>query len=460
MALRDDGSFTKSAPKPRSIDTAAKRSKLPARKNPYWHGVSGGRGGVSLGYRKGARSGVWVAKVVIEGERVEERLGPADDDGPRDGALSYPAAVAAALEWSKRQVAVVEAGKGAEGGPTVPTVRAIIEAYSERRMRVAAGANCSSAHLLRHLPADCELGRVKLSHLTSKHIDDWIEKLARAYGKDGQPAAVAPKLSTGTLNRLLNDLRAALNGAVEKHRRQLPGHIPAEVKTGTRTRAKAREDLELVEGGRMQLLTDQQIRDIVEAAFSVDEDFGYLVLIAASTGARYSQIARLTVADIQVHRGRILMPSSRKGRSRRVRPPAPVPVSFDVIERLTPLLIGRGGQDRLLMRWVQKHVGGAEKWVNDHRRPWGASYDVRHAWAKTVEAAGSPEDTIMYALRHSSIVRGLIAGLPVRLVAALHDTSIRMIEEHYSAYIVEMTEDLARRHALSIDGGPGVQAAE
>ena len=51
----------------------------------------------------------------------------------------------------------------------------------------------------------------------------------------------------------------------------------------------------------------------------------------------------------------------------------------------------------------------------------------------------------MYALRHSSIVRGLRAGLPVRLVAALHDTSTAMIEKHYAAFIVDATEELARR---------------
>jgi hypothetical protein len=43
----------------------------------------------------------------------------------------------------------------------------------------------------------------------------------------------------------------------------------------------------------------------------------------------------------------------------------------------------------------------------------------------------------MYALRHSSIVRGLKANLPIRLVAALHDTSVEMIEKHYSAFIVD-----------------------
>jgi len=55
----------------------------------------------------------------------------------------------------------------------------------------------------------------------------------------------------------------------------------------------------------------------------------------------------------------------------------------------------------------------------------------------------------MYALRHSSIVRALGAGLPIRLVAALHDTSVEMIEKHYAAFIVDATEELARRATMS-----------
>lgn len=42
--------------------------------------------------------------------------------------------------------------------------------------------------------------------------------------------------------------------------------------------------------------------------------------------------------------------------------------------------------------------------------------------------AGLNEEIVPYALRHTSIVRGLRVGLPTRLVAALHDTSVGMIE--------------------------------
>jgi len=86
------------------IDTPAKRARLVHRKNPYWQGVSGGRGGVSLGYRTAKRgSGSWVAKVVIHGQRLEERIGAADGDSATPGAIGYRKAVAATLEWSQRQ---------------------------------------------------------------------------------------------------------------------------------------------------------------------------------------------------------------------------------------------------------------------------------------------------------------------------------------------------------------------
>ena len=47
-----------------------------------------------------------------------------------------------------------------------------------------------------------------------------------------------------------------------------------------------------------------------------------------------------------------------------------------------------------------------------------------------------------YSLRHSSIVRMLKAGLPVRVVAQVHDTSTAMIERHYSSAITDMMDDM------------------
>ncbi|MGA0563673.1 tyrosine-type recombinase/integrase [Ancylobacter sp. VNQ12] len=251
-------------------------------------------------------------------------------------------------------------------------------------------------------------------------------------------------LAPSTVNRLMSDLRAALNAAAERHRRELPAHILAEVKIGTRALPLAAAT------ARKQILAPAQIQNIIGAAFSVDDsgDFGRLVLVAAATGARYSQITAIRVGDVQAAQGRILVPGSRKGRSPRAKPPAAVPVSQDVIEKLKPALDGRPADAPLLSRWAYRNIGPF-KWERDHRRPWGPAYEIEKHWAACVAAAEVPPETVMYALRHSSIVRGLTVGIPVRLVAALHDTSIEMIEAHYSAHITEATDEIARRAVLS-----------
>jgi integrase len=248
------------------------------------------------------------------------------------------------------------------------------------------------------------------------------------------------------VNRLLNDLRAALNAAAETHRLEMPAHLPAEIKAGTKAISFTGEP-------RRQLLSDAEVRRTVDAAFGIDADgdFGRLVMLAAATGARYSQLAALRVGDVQVANARVMMPASKKGRARRFRPATAVPLADDVIAKLLPILQGRRAHEHLLLRWAYRSVGPLV-WEKAHRRPWGPGYETKKPWAAAAQRAGLAVGTIMYALRHSSIVRHLRAGLPVRLVAALHDTSTEMIEAHYSAFIVDMTEDLARKAAMSLGG--------
>jgi hypothetical protein len=58
----------------------------------------------------------------------------------------------------------------------------------------------------------------------------------------------------------------------------------------------------------------------------------------------------------------------------------------------------------------------------------------------------------IYALRHTSIVRQLLAGIP-RIVALNHGTSVPMIEFTYSKHISGHSDAMTRRALLYIDGG-------
>jgi hypothetical protein len=80
------------------LDTRSARAKLPAKKSPYWVSLAPG---CTLGYRKGSKGAVWLAKIVRDGMRRETTLGTADDVLDPDGvlAIGYPQAQAKAREW-------------------------------------------------------------------------------------------------------------------------------------------------------------------------------------------------------------------------------------------------------------------------------------------------------------------------------------------------------------------------
>jgi hypothetical protein len=82
--------------------------------------------------------------------------------------------------------------------------------------------------------------------------------------------------------------------------------------------------------------------------------------------------------------------------------------------------------------------------------PWGSNPGqlYHRSVAKIVAEIGADPDATMYSLRHSSVVRMLKKNIPVRLIASLHNTSIRMIEAHYSADITENDSDDVSRAAL------------
>src|SRR5262249_12091627 len=91
-------------------------------------------------------------------------------------------------------------------------------------------------------------------------------------------------------------------------------------------------------------------------------------------------------------------------------------------------------------------------------RPDGGSWqrgDHSRLFRQVVKAAGlDPAEVTIYALRHSSIVRQLLANVRVRVVEASHDTSVAMIEATYSRYISDHADGLARRGLLDLAAAP------
>jgi integrase len=202
-----------------------------------------------------------------------------------------------------------------------------------------------------------------------------------------------------------------------------------------------------------QILTDEEVGAILQAACEVDQEQGFdgdlyrIVVCLAATGARYAQVRRMRVGDVQVSARRLMVPGSYKGRGGNSGSD-PVPVGDDVIEVLLPAIAGRPSDAPLFERWIHEQEPGGIAWKKSERGPWKRG-ELARPWKAIRERAGMPE-VIPYALRHSSIVRGLRKGLPIQQVAKLHNTSVKMIERHYAKYIATALEDLARAAVVSL----------
>jgi hypothetical protein len=128
-----------------------------------------------------------------------------------------------------------------------------------------------------------------------------------------------------------------------------------------------------------------------------------------------------------------MMPTSRKGGRNRKAAKRPVPIPLSLAAKLAS---NRSPEAPLLLR------SDGRAWqsvtVNDH------AFMYREA-AKRAGIQGT-----LYALRHSSIVRSLLANVPIRVVAALHDTSVTMIERTYASLISDFSDAVARPALLGL----------
>ena len=239
-------------------------------------------------------------------------------------------------------------------------------------------------------------------------------------------------LAAATVNRTLTPLRAALNLAADSDQgRTILSRAAWEI--GLKSLADAEE-------ARNVVLSDGVIATLVGAAYGESQAFGLFVEVAAVTGSRCSQIAGLTVGNLQNgDEPRLMMPSSKKGKGIKAVKRQPLPIPKALADKLAVAAKGRRESDILVLR----STGAPYTDSNHHVRPWARVRKAAQLPAEAIAPYALDEVTI-YALRHSSIVRQILRGVPLRVIAALHDTSVAMIERNYSRYIANQADGIAR----------------
>jgi integrase len=379
------------------LETRTNRLKLAVRRKPYFVVVSPG---ISLGYRRNQSAGTWVVRCADgHGSSWSKAFAVADDHEDADGTH--------VLDFWQAQDRARDLARGRETDASRPaTLAEALDDYE--RSLAATGGETGNATRVRH-------------HLTKPLLSTPVALLTARVLKGWRDGLVAGGIRPATVTRTAKALRAALNSAAD-HDPRITNRSAWKVGLAGLTDVYA---------ARHVPLTDDQVRAVVAAGYELDPNFGLYLETHATTGARSSQVAALEVGDLRGDR--LLMPSSRKGRGRRQVERKPVPVPPGLALRLQQAAGDRPATERLLLR--------------SDGKPWNP-VRADHAPHYQAAAAAAGVAGTIYALRHSSIIRSLLAYVPVRVVAALHDTSTIVLERTYSAFILDHADTIARRGLL------------
>ncbi|WP_029079840.1 site-specific integrase [Bradyrhizobium sp. th.b2] len=378
-----------------SLENRTNRLKLATRKKPYTALIAPG---IFLAYRRNGGPGTWSVK--CNGWLKRFALADDHEDANGNSVMSYWEA----LEHAKK---LARAGEGNSEQPI--SVAEAIDGY-EADLETRDSSKYNATLVRRHLGA---LANKTVTLLTERELRDWRAGL------------IKKGLKPSSADRIARSLKAALALAASNDKRII----------NAANWKNALKKLPDSENARNVILREQTVLTLVRASYEVSHDYGIMIDVLAETGARESQVLRLHVEDLQDSNAAapgLMMPRSRKGKSRKAEHRR-LPISPRLATLLRQQAKGKAEHDRLIDR-IPKLSG--------RFRP-------------VVKRLGLRSEITPYALRHSSIVRQLLNGLPTRVVAGNHDTSVIMIERNYSRFIIgDMTEEITRKTLPDLGSAP------
>jgi hypothetical protein len=375
-----------------NLENRTNRLKLAVRKRVYTALIAPN---IFLCYRRNEGPGTWS---VMHGWMKRFALADDFEDANSDTVMDYWQA----LEHAK---ALARAGEGNDDTPI--SVAAAIEAY-ELDLQMRAGRKYNATQLRLHVPDTLTSKAVAL--LSERDLRNWRAGLIKKGLKPSSADRIGHSLKAALMLAAANDDRIKNGNAWKRGLKKLPE----------------------AETARNVILPDILVGKLVRGSYDAGPDFGLLIETLAETGARESQVFRLVADDLQDDNPsapRLMMPSSRKGGRNRKIEYRPLPISPRLAKLLRQQANGRGTRDPLF----------------------GKIWNLATPFRTVAKRLGLHDDVTPYALRHSSIVRQLLKHVPARVVAAHHDTSVAMIEKHYSRHILNPTDALTRATLLDFE---------
>lgn len=374
-----------------NLTKKSERAKLAPRREPYWSRLEIG---LYLGFRVlGDGVGTWIARKQEGTKKTYQALGHHDQ---------YDEARKEALRWSGR----VDAGV-ADKAPTVEAACKHYVAHLRSQKGEASAADAEGR--FKRLVYEKEFGQIVLDKLNTIKVRAW---------RDGQIAKVdddedddSIRRAKDSANRNLASLKAALNLA---NRDRLIGSDD-----GWKTVA----GFEKVGKRRSVFLNTKQRRALVEEC---GPGLRELVIGLLLTAIRPGELAGCDVADFDKTNGTLTINKSKTDART-------VLLSTAAIKHFKAV-----SKDRIAGAPLVPDAWG-KRWTKD-------------AWKKPFKdaaaAAGLPDKTVIYTLRHCAITELIAGGMDSHLVAKIAGTSTAMIDANYGHLRADKTRDMMNKTVM------------
>jgi integrase len=375
----------------RQLEKRSNRLKIPLRTRTYK--ILGT--GVALCYRRTSEQfGTWSVRIALADGRYNlKTLGNADDYDDANGQtiLTFEQAQEAALARFK---ALQQDGGIIKSPYTVAeAVDAYLEWFRVHRKSIVETEAMIRAHILPTFGEDV------IDTLKSERIKAWLTRLAskpaRKRSKLGAATAhrEAPKdddekrSRKSTANRILTVFKAILNKAYEDD------------KVSTCDAWKKVKPFKSVDEPVVRFLQPQEATRLLNTS---EPDFRKLVNAALMTGARYSELTAMTVADFSQEGASIFVRPSKSGKGRHI------PLTAEGVQVFADATLGKTGRELIFTR-----ANGSTWGKNYQVRPLLAActiakiepaigfHELRHTYASLLAQAGADLLTISKLLGHA-----------------------------------------------------------
>jgi integrase len=405
------------------LDSVTARNKLKKGRQAHWEAL---QPKIHLGYQrwKGGAAGRWILRRYL-GEGNKYRVTSLDciaDDAQRADGIS----ILSHEQASAKARAMIETPAGKIPNITVrQAMERYITAKRDEGKPASSIADISCRGNAYIIPA---LGDLQVAHLTADRLNSWKATMAVSpamkrskagkaqYGPEPE-GDEAVRRRRSSANRVLTILKAILNHAFD-----------TEQVSNRDAWGRRLKPFKNVDTARLRFLTIAEVQRFINGC---DPEFRPLARAALETGARYSELARLDVADFHPDSGTIAIRKSKTDKVRHIY------LTEDGSAFFARHCAGRSGHEVMFTHRVES---GAQS-------PWKKSDQTEPMQAANERAKLKPRITF-HGLRHTWASLAVMNEVPLIVVAQnLGHADTQMVEKHYGHLAKSYVERAIREGA-------------